>query len=239
MFLKLFLVVSFVLIPSLSFAWGPLTHVYLGNEIYYLGALLPAGVLKLLKKYREDYLYGNLMADTILAKKLLPAEKNTHSWEVALSLFESAQKSSEKAFSLGYMSHLAADTVAHNIYTPNSKNIEHTFLELRADSLIARRYWAQAVRINKQIRYRNDIFLEKSVDPAIFTFKTNKRIFRGIVFLSVFNRERFGNFIDRNLIFSVKKEDIKKLHAESIDRMIDVLCNRDHSAVLKKNPIAQ
>ncbi len=238
MFLRLFLVIFFILIPSLAFAWGPLTHVYLGSEIYYFGSILPVWVLNLLKRYRGDYLYGNLMADIILAKNLLPLEKNSHSWEVAFSLLESAKKSSEKAFSLGYISHLAADTVAHSIYT-RRKNIEHTFIELRADSLIDRKYWVQARAIDRVIQYRNDKFLESSLDRVFFSFKTNKRIFRGMLFLSGLNKEKFGNFIDRNLLIPVTKDDIKKLHEESLDSIVDVLRKGDRSAVLKKNPIAK
>jgi len=238
MFLRLFLVIFFILIPSLAFAWGPLTHVYLGSEIYYFGSILPVWVLNLLKRYRGDYLYGNLMADIILAKNLLPLEKNSHSWEVAFSLLESAKKSSEKAFSLGYISHLAADTVAHSIYT-RRKNIEHTFIELRADSLIDRKYWVQARGIDRVIQYRNDKFLESSLERVFFSFKTNKRIFRGMLFLSGLNKEKFGNFIDRNLLIPVTKDDIKKLHEESLDSIVDVLRKGDRSAVLKKNPIAK
>lgn len=238
MFLRLFLVIFFILIPSLAFAWGPLTHVYLGSEIYYFGSILPVWVLNLLKRYRGDYLYGNLMADIILAKNLLPLEKNSHSWEVAFSLLESAKKSSEKAFSLGYISHLAADTVAHSIYT-RRKNIEHTFIELRADSLIDRKYWVQARGIDRVIQYRNDRFLESSLERVFFSFKTNKRIFRGMLFLSGLNKEKFGNFIDRNLLIPVTKDDIKKLHEESLDSIVDVLRKGDRSAVLKKNPIAK
>jgi hypothetical protein len=238
MFLRLFLVIFFILVPSLAFAWGPLTHTYLGSEIYYFGSLLPVWVFNLLKRYRGDYLYGNLMADIILAKNLLPLEKNSHSWEVAFSLLESSKKSSEKAFSLGYISHLAADTVAHGIYT-RRKNIEHTVIELRADSLIDRKYWVQARGIDRVIQYRNDRFLEKSLERVFFSFKTNKRIFRGMLFLSGLNKEKFGNFIDRNLLIPVTKDDIKKLHEESLHRITDVLRNGDRSAVLKKNPIAR
>lgn len=232
------MVIFFLLIPSLAFAWGPLTHIYLGSEIYYLGSLLPVWVFNLLKKYRGDYLYGNLMADIILAKNLLPLKKNSHSWEVAFSLLESAKKSPEKAFSLGYISHLAADTVAHGIHT-HRKHIEHTFIELRADSLIERKYWFQAIGIDRDIQYRNDKFLENSLDRVIFSFKTNKRIFKGMLFLSGLNKEKFGDFIDRNLLITVKKEDIKKLHEESLVRIIDVLRNGDRSAVLEKNPISR
>lgn len=178
------------------------------------------------------------MADIILAKNLLPLEKNSHSWEVAFSLLESSKKSSEKAFSLGYISHLAADTVAHGIYT-RRKNIEHTVIELRADSLIDRKYWIQARGIDRVIQYRNDRFLEKSLERVFFSFKTNKRIFRGMLFLSGLNKEKFGDFIDRNLLIPVTKDDIKKLHEESLHRITDVLRNGDRSAVLKKNPIAR
>ena len=238
MFLRLFLVIFFILIPSFAFAWGPLTHTYLGNEIYYFGALLPTWLLNLLKRYRGDFLYGNIMADIILAKNLLPLEKNSHSWEVGFGLLESAKKSSEKAFSFGYISHLAADTVAHSIYT-RRKNIRHTFIELRSDSLIHKKYWFQAVGIDRVIQHRNDKFLEQSLKRAIFSFKTNKRIFKGILFLSGFNKKGFGEFIDRNLLMPVKREEIKKLHAESLDSIIDVLRYGDRSVVLKKNPIVR
>ncbi len=238
MFLRLFLVIFFILIPSFAFAWGPLTHTYLGNEIYYFGALLPAWLLNLLKRYRGDFLYGNIMADIILAKNLLPLEKNSHSWEVGFGLLESAKKSSEKAFSFGYISHLAADTVAHSIYT-RRKNIRHTFIELRSDSLIHKKYWVQAVGIDRVIQHRNDKFLEQSLERAVFSFKTNKRIFKGILFLSGFNKKGFGEFIDRNLLMPVKREEIKKLHAESLDSIVDVLRYGDRSVVLKKNPIVR
>src|SRR3989337_2645566 len=121
MLFKVLLIICFLLIPSFAFAWGPLTHTYLGNEIYYFGSILPAWVFNLLKRHRGDFLYGNIMADIILAKNLLPPEKNSHSWEVGFGLLEAAKKSSEKAFSFGYISHLAADTVAHGKYT-NGKN---------------------------------------------------------------------------------------------------------------------
>jgi hypothetical protein len=238
MFLRLFLVIFFILVPSLAFAWGPLTHTYLGNEIYYFGSILPAWVFNLLKRYRGDFLYGNIMADIILAKNLLPIEKNSHSWEVGFGILESAKKSSEKAFSLGYISHLAADTVAHSIYT-RRKNIRHTFIELRSDSLIHKKYWAQAIDIDRVIQHRNDRFLEESLERAIFSFKTNKRIFKGMLLLSGLNKKGFGEFIDRNLLMPVKREEIKKLHAESLDSIIDVLRQGDRSPVLKKNPFVR
>jgi hypothetical protein len=238
--LFLFLSVLFVFVPSFAYAWGPVTHIYLGTEVFFLSSILPAGVYNILKKYRQDFLYGNLMADFILGKKYLPPEKSSHCWEVGFRILDSAKTQSEKAFSYGYLGHLAADTVAHDMLTKGVKNIEHTFLELKADSLIDRRYWAQAVRIERQVQTRNDLFLERSSpERVIFSFNTNKRIFKGIVILSGLNKERLGNFMERNLMFppAFKRHNLAKLHEESLDRIVDVLRNKDKSHVVKKNPI--
>lgn len=237
--LKLFLVISFLLIPSFAFAWGPLTHIYLGNEIFSLGSLLPAGVYALIRRYRQDFLYGNLMADIIIGKKFLPEDRNPHTWEVGLSLLDSAGTMQQKAFVYGYMSHLAADTVAHGSFTNTKRNIGHTLVELRADSIIDKRYWMQAITIDRKVQTRNDIFLERSLDSAFFSFKTNKRIFKGMLLLLCFNKERFGNFIQRNAVdpTSLTRKNIQRLQLESINRMVDILCNGSDSEVINKSPM--
>jgi len=212
---------------------------YLGNEIFYLGSLLPSAIYSLIKKYRQDYLYGNIMADTILAKRLLPRNKNSHSWEVAIELFESAQKDSEKAFCFGYMSHLAADTVAHGRYTAGLKNFKHAMLELRADRTIDSEYWYQAMTIAKRVQIRNDAFLEKSLERVIFSFKTNRRIFKGVVLLSGLNKDVLGAFYDRFPLRSRSNTQLKDLQKKSLDRIVDVLQNGSKSEVLKKDPIGQ
>jgi hypothetical protein len=236
---RLLLIACFLLVPSAAFAWGPLTHVYLGSEIFYLSSLLPAAVYGLIRKYRQDYLYGNLTADIILAKKYLSSEKHSHNWDVALGLMESSRTKSEEAFSLGYMSHLAADTVAHGSFTAGSRPLHHTFLELRADSAIDREYWFQAVAIERKVQVRNDAFLERSLERVIFSFKTNKRIFKGAVALSWLNSGTYYGFIDRNLVGLQKNGELEVLHDESLDRIVDVLRNGARSEVLKKDPIGK
>lgn len=234
---RLLLIAGLVLVPSAAFAWGPLTHVYLGSEIFYLSSLLPAAVYKLISKYRQDYLYGNLTADIILAKKYLSTEKNPHNWDVALGLLESSDTEAERAFSLGYMSHLAADTVAHGRFTAGRRPLHHTLLELRADGRIDRSYWFQAVAIDRKVQVRNDAFLEKSLERVIFSFKTNKRIFKGAVALSWLNNGALYDFMDRNPLGFRKNGELKALQEESLDRIVDVLKNGASSEVLKKDPI--
>ena len=234
---KLLLIITILLLPATAFAWGPLTHVYLGNQLLSLGSLIPASIYEIIRRYRKDFLYGTLMADLIVGKKYMPEHKNSHSWDFAFNLLKAAETRQQKAFAYGYMSHLAADTVAHNTYTLNKKNIGHTLLELKADCIIDKKYWLEAIGIDRKIQLRNDIFLENSIDRFIFSFKTNKRILKGMVFLSGLNREQIGDFIDRNLITSLPmKETIEKLHHESLDKIIDLFRYWEKSEIVKVNP---
>jgi len=223
-----------VLVPSSAFAWGPLTHVYLGTEVFHLAPLLSAGMLGLLRRYRQDFLYGNLMADMILGKKYMPVKKSTHSWDLALSLLESSETDSERAFSYGYMCHLAADTSAHNRYAGRG-NLRHMYMEIQADGILDLAYWQEAVNIEKRVQDRNDMFLERSLDCVLFSFKTNRRIFKGIVMLSGLNGVRPVGPVSR----VVAVPAIEGLREESLDRIMDVLRNGKRSEVLKLDPIGR
>ena len=229
--------VFILFVPSVAFAWGPLTHIFLGNELISLGALIPAGLLEVIRRHRKDFLYGNIMADIIVGKKYLPKHKNSHSWDVAFDLFKAAETKQQKSFVCGYMCHLAADTVAHNIYTVEKRNIGHTLLEMKADCIVDKKYWVQAMEIDRAIQLRNDMFLEQALDRFIFSFKTNKRILKGMVFLTVFNREKLSDFIDRNLITSLPdRKEIEELQQESLQRIIDLFQYWDKSFVTDENP---
>jgi hypothetical protein len=201
---------------------------YLGNELLNCAPLIPAGILALLKKHRQDFLYGNLMADIILGKKYLPDDKSSHSWDVGLKLLDQAKTWPERAFAYGYLAHLAADTVAHETLTDEMGNMGHTWVEMKADSLIDKTYWLQTVMISRAVRKRSDLLLENSLDSYIFSFKTNKRIYKSMVFLSFLNKKRKRG-VDRELI--------SELHEESLARMLELLQNGTESAVLNKSPL--
>lgn len=234
---KFLIIITFLLVPAVSFAWGPLTHIYLGNELYSLAALLPAGLVEIVRRHRKDFLYGTLMADIIIGKKYMPKNKSSHSWEVAFDLMKSARTDQQRAFVYGYMSHLAADTVAHNTYTLDRKNLGHTLMEMKADTIIDKRYWLQAIAIDRKTQVRNDLFLENSLERFIFSFKTNKRIFKGLVLFSVVNQQRIGDFIDKRLITTIPaREEIEKLHEESLDKIVDLFQNWEASDVVKISP---
>jgi len=168
------------------------------------------------------------MADIILGKKHLPDDKSSHSWSVGLKLLSQAKTWPERAFSYGYLAHLAADTVAHETLTDEMGNMGHTWVEMKADSLIDKTYWLQTVMISKTVRKRSDLLLENSLDRYIFSFKTNKRIYKSMVFLSLLNTKKTRG---------VDKEVIRELHDESISRMLDLLQHGTDSHILNKSPL--
>jgi hypothetical protein len=135
------------------------------------------------------------------------------------------------------MSHLAADTVAHNTFTIDRKNVGHTLVEMKADAIIDKRYWFQAIAIDKKTQVRNDLFLESSLDRFIFSFKTNKRIFKSLIFFSGISRPEIGEFIDKRLLTAIPvREEIEQLHEESLDKIIDLFQNWESADVVKENP---
>jgi hypothetical protein len=168
------------------------------------------------------------MADMILGKKYLPEDKSSHSWDVGLKLLEQAKTWPERAFAYGYLGHLAADTVAHETLTDEMGNMGHTWIEMKADSLIDKSYWLQTVMISRAVRKRSDLLLENALDSYMFSFKTNKRIYKSMVFLSFLNKKRKRG---------VDKEFIQELHDESLARMLDLLQNGTDSDVLNKSPL--
>jgi hypothetical protein len=231
MFFKLlFLVIALLLVPSTAWAWGPLTHIYVASELFAYASLIPAGIFSLLNRFRQDFLYGNLMADMILGKRHLPEEKSPHSWAMGMRFLEQAKNDSEQAFAYGYLCHLAADTVAHGILLEEQQNVSHARLEMQADAMIHKAYWLQSVSFSRVVQQRNDRFLESALDSYIFSFKTNRRIYKGLVFLSLLNFRR------KKICMS--QDYIHELHDHSLARMISLLREGEKSKVLQENPMA-
>ncbi len=231
---------SVLFIPSIADAWGPLTHVYLGNQVLDLGAaLVPTGIYSLLKKFKKDFLYGNLSADIIFGRRFQGIEKNSHNWDIAWKLIEVAKTDRQKSFAYGYLTHLCADTVVHNLKTTRLP-FRHPLLEVKADSIIDKKYRRTLKGLDKTMQKRNDVFLENMLESVFFSFKTNKRIFKGFLFLSRFpNYSPVSNFIYKRFPYEIPVVDIYDFQKESLKRMFELLKNGENSKVLKEHPLGR
>lgn len=176
------------LLPEPALAWTPGTHIYLGESVLAnLGHLVPA-VADLLRAFPMDYLYGNIAADTSIAKKYAPVGRHCHSWQVAAEIESTADTEPLRAFALGYLSHLAGDTVAHNFYVPRqlvvtSRTIAlgHSYWESRLEAHLGEHYAKTAMEIVRLDHTSADAHLDRVLAPTIFSVRTNRRLFRGMV----------------------------------------------------------
>ena len=70
--------VCVALFPTEAFAWTPGTHVYLAETVLANLGQLPPAIADLLRAFPFDFLYGNIAADTSIAKRYAAAVSYTH-----------------------------------------------------------------------------------------------------------------------------------------------------------------
>ncbi|TAL18039.1 hypothetical protein EPN96_03195 [bacterium] len=172
-------------------AFGPATHLELSGQILANLSLIPAATAQLISAYPFDFYYGSIAADIVVAKKMAPYLHHCHRWTVGLDVLENSEKPSQKAFALGYMTHLAADVVAHNYFVPyklivgfTSKANNHALLEMRFDSYAPQKVWEIPPLISREMHLDNDELLKRVLSRQLFSFATNKTLFKGVVLLS-------------------------------------------------------
>lgn len=180
-----------LLCPTDAFAWTHGTHIYLSDTVLANVRLLPASVAELLHAYPYDFLYGSIAPDTSIAKKYVPRGRHSHFWNVGQETLDFAESDAIRAFGLGYLTHLAADTIAHNFFVPrqllltsSTRTMGHSYWELRVETQLSDRYARRArelIRLDHQVA---DSHLERIISPTLFSVRTNRRIFRGLVHLS-------------------------------------------------------
>jgi len=180
-----------VLYPGDAHAWTPGTHIYLGESILANLRLIPSTIATLLQAFPYDFLYGTIAPDTSIAKKYVPPGRHSHFWHVGQETFDQAPSDALRAFGLGYLSHLAADTIAHNYFvprqlvlTPTTRSMGHTYWESRVETQLGSGWAKKAreiIRLDQQAANRH---LERIISPTIFSVRTNRRIFHGMVRLS-------------------------------------------------------
>lgn len=180
--------VAMVCSPTAAHAWTPGTHVFLGETVLANLEQLPYTVASLLRAFPYDFLYGNIAADTSIAKKYAPVGRHCHSWHVGQEIYDLADTESLRAFALGYLAHLAADTVAHNYFVPrqlvvtsSTIAIGHSYWESRFETHLGEPYARTAVDIIRLGHDSADSHLDRILSPTIFSVRTSRRLFKGMV----------------------------------------------------------
>ena len=178
-------------LPESAHAWTPGTHIYLGESVLSSLGQLPAAVADLLRAYPFDFLYGNIAADSSIAKHYAPLGRHCHYWHVGQEIHDLAASDALRAFGLGYLCHLAADTVAHNYFVPrqlmitsSTAAVGHSYWETRVETHLGDAYAKSAKDVILLNHADADAHLDRIIAPTIFSVRTNRRLFRGMVHLT-------------------------------------------------------
>jgi hypothetical protein len=182
---------ALVLLPGVAYAWTPGTHIFLGESVLANLHQLPPLVADLVRAFPYDFLYGNIAADTSMAKKYAPVGRHCHAWHVGQEILDLAPTDSLRAFGLGYLSHLAADTIAHNFFVPrqlvltsSTVALGHSYWESRFETHLGDHYSREARDVIMKDHGASDAHLDSILSPTLFSVRTNRRLFRGMVHLT-------------------------------------------------------
>ncbi len=186
-----------VLWPKQALAWGFGVHLQLGQQLLRDMSALPAHLQQLLAAFPNDFLYGCISADITLGKKHTHYLKHCHSWNTGRQLLDNAANAAQRACAYGYLSHLAADTIAHAYMVPfktvrsySTLLLNHQYWELRFEAQIPAHQWRQARLLARHDFTQHDELLQHTIATTLFSFDTNKKLFNSMLLISRIRRWR-------------------------------------------------
>ncbi|HEX7118895.1 MAG TPA: zinc dependent phospholipase C family protein [Longimicrobiales bacterium] len=237
-----------LLLPNDAWAFGPATHVFLGEQLLGNLAFLPPVIAELLRAHPQSFLYGSMAADISLAKKYVPVGRHCHYWHVGEEIYEEAENDRLRAVALGYLSHLAADTIAHNFFVPrqllltsSTRALGHSYWEHRMDARLGERFAALARSVVMDYDHTEaDALFDRVLSGTIFSFETNRRIFRGMI--RVQDNDRWKAAFDRVVQRSrwdLHDVDVELYLSHAFDSIVDYLLRRRASLPAALDPIGE
>jgi hypothetical protein len=185
-------------------------------------------------------------ADISLAKKYVPEGRHCHNWHIGEEIFHSAPTDRLRAVGLGYLAHLAADTVAHNTFVPrqllltsSTKALGHSYWEHRMDFQLGESYMALARHVVMDHDHSAaDSLFDDVLSSTLFSFQTNRRIFRGMIRFQ--DNERWQNIFGtvlQNSRWDLEDKVVEGYVLRSFDYVVDYLKRRGDGVAAALDPI--
>ncbi|MCB9913706.1 MAG: zinc dependent phospholipase C family protein [Planctomycetes bacterium] len=187
------LVLLALLFTCLALAWGPGHHLEFSERVHRRRREhLPRDVAQLLGEERDAYFYGSIAADIINFKAYGGDYNHCHRWSIVEAMRALAESPREEAFILGYLSHLAADTIAHNHFVPyhlcryaRTKGLGHLYWEMNADRFVPEARW-KVINHLKSLPELGELdeLVNRTVPKKALSMSTNKLIFNHVLLVS-------------------------------------------------------
>lgn len=237
--------VGSLVFTSDAHAWGVGMHLSLGLKVLESLQFIAPAIAEVLRAFPHDFLYGSISADIFIGKGQRQRSDHCHNWSVGHQLFSLSAKNSECAFAFGYLTHLAADVIAHNFYIPNqlyltptTKRLGHIYWEHRSDVFIRREVWGLAKKVVRSHSPICDLFLIASVKNRGLPFKAKKKIYCHTI--NFFNLKKWQNTVRRlskNSRWEVCPEYIYFLHDLSFNLILDFFDRGKDAVCLRFDPV--
>ncbi len=248
MLLSCFLcVILLMLFPGEACAWGIGIHIQLGSHILANLQALPPQLQTLLSAHPQDFLYGCISADISLGKKFTHYLQHCHSWRMGRKVLDAAQSAPQKACAYGYLSHLAADTIAHSYFVPykmvrtfNTILLKHTYWEVRSEAHVPPETWALARTIARRRFNDNDTLLRGVLSDTIFSFATNKRLFNSLLLLNRLQQwQKMLRSLDQSSKWTLNANDQEEYMSLAREAGMSILCHMEASPSWKADPTGE
>ncbi|MFC1821392.1 zinc dependent phospholipase C family protein [Thermodesulfobacteriota bacterium] len=173
-----------------AWAWGPAVHTVIACRLLEETSLILPAIAQILRAYPLEYLYGSLSADFFIGKGQKPKSGHSHNWEAGYIFLNEARDDRQAAYACGFLSHLAADVVAHNYFVPNLirvastwKRLGHIYWEAKADHFVGPAYTRMAREVLKTEQPDCDDLLRVAVQRHK-TLKARRHVYKQSVKIS-------------------------------------------------------
>ncbi len=240
-----FILTVFLIFPDYCFAWGVGIHIADGLFVLNNLASIKPIIASSIVAYPYDYLYGCISADIFIGKGYKRRDNHCHNWSVALNMLDRADTTSEKAFMYGYLSHLAADVIAHNYFIPNqlyitptSKRMGHVYWEIRSDAFMEPEMWKIAMRVIEKHNKKNDRFMKKAIKKTPVPFFAKKRAYyRSIKMHNLKLWRTTLTTVSNYSKWEIHRDYIMSQNFLSLNLVMDFLKNPDKAVSMKYDPV--
>jgi len=228
-----------------AFAWGPGAHIYTGHEVLSNLSLLVPQAAELLRRWPQSFLYGCLSPDIFIGKSYSRRSAFSHSWEVGQRVLAEAKCPPQEAYAYGYLAHLAADTVAHNLYVPSALSathrrgrLSHLYWELRFEHYMEDAHYRQAEELLRADNQQHDLLLQQVLAASPGPFQAKKSVYLGSVRLHELRSwRRSVALVVRNSRWQLDEDAVAWLKERAANAAVSFLKEPTRAACLKLHPM--
>jgi len=240
----LVIAVAVVFLPMPAYAFGPMAHVGMGLDVLAHAGSLGAGLGVLLNRHRSEFLLGTLGPDRVLAKNLAPYAWHSHNWDRAFNCLRRSRNDAERAMLLGWVCHLAADTVSHNFYVPTkitqsytARGASHAYWEMRFDMRFTNRIGPLRLKA-LGLGAPEHLMALKKILPATLLGRSLNFGLTGIALRVQGGRAytRLGSYLDRRSRLEFLKDESDDVRRLATEAQMDVLAGNGDSRITLLDP---